>query len=132
MSIGLRVAQGAKSEYLGGCMFTLQKPMHPGEFIREVYLEPLELQIGTFAEKLGVDTSTVSRLVNQKADLSYEMALRLSKALGRSADSWMKMQIAYGLYRAQDKVNLEEVEVVYRPRNLDPPEKQVHEFYENI
>ncbi|MCV5603909.1 HigA family addiction module antitoxin, partial [Escherichia coli] len=88
MSIGLRVAQGAKSEYLGGCMFTLQKPMHPGEFIREVYLEPLELQIGTFAEKLGVDTSTVSRLVNQKADLSYEMALRLSKALGRSADSW--------------------------------------------
>nr|WP_077763074.1 HigA family addiction module antitoxin [Escherichia coli] len=100
--------------------------------MREVYLEPLELQIGTFAEKLGVDTSTVSRLVNQKADLSYEMALRLSKALGRSADSWMKMQIAYGLYRAQDKVNLEEVEVVYRPRNLDAPEKQVHEFYENI
>ncbi|KEN64747.1 hypothetical protein AB81_5348 [Escherichia coli 6-537-08_S1_C3] len=44
----------------------------------------------------------------------------------------MKMQIAYGLYRAQDKVNLEEVEVVYRPRNLDAPEKQVHEFYENI
>ena len=132
MSIGLRVAQGTKSEYLGGCMFTLQKPMHPGEFIREVYLEPLEIQISTFAEKIGVDTSTISRLVNQKADLSYEMAIRLSKAFGRSAESWMKMQIAYGLYRAQDKVNLDEVETIYTPRNLDAAEMQDHEPYINL
>ena len=113
-------------------MFTLQKPMHPGEFIREVYLEPLEIQISTFAEKIGVDTSTISRLVNQKADLSYEMAIRLSKAFGRSAESWMKMQIAYGLYRAQDKVNLDEVETIYTPRNLDAAEMHDHQPYINL
>ncbi|MGK6229549.1 HigA family addiction module antitoxin, partial [Klebsiella pneumoniae] len=122
----------ANSKKPGGCMFILQKPMHPGEFIREVYLEPLEIQISTFAEKIGVDTSTISRLVNQKADLSYEMAIRLSKAFGRSAESWMKMQIAYGLYRAQDKVNLDEVETIYTPRNLDAAEMQDHEPYINL
>jgi addiction module HigA family antidote len=129
----LRFAQGANTKKTVGCMFTLQKPMHPGgEFIREVYLEPLEIQISTFAEKIGVDTSTISRLVNQKADLSYEMAIRLSKAFGRSAESWMKMQIAYGLYRAQDKVNLDEVETIYTPRNLDAAEMQDHEPYINL
>lgn len=127
----MRFAQGANSKTVRLHVY-IAKPMHPGEFIREVYLEPLEIQISTFAEKIGVDTSTISRLVNQKADLSYEMAIRLSKAFGRSAESWMKMQIAYGLYRAQDKVNLDEVETIYTPRNLDAAEMQDHEPYINL
>jgi addiction module HigA family antidote len=100
-------------------MLNIQNPMHPGEFIRKAYLDQMDIQITTFAEKLGVDNSTASRLVNKKADVSYEMAIRLSKVLGRSPESWMTMQMAYSLPIAAERVDVEKLGIIYEPKILN-------------
>ena len=68
------------------------KPPHPGAFIREEILEPLGLPVARAAEVLGVRRATLSDLVNGKAALSPEMALRIEKAFGVSMDTLLKMQ----------------------------------------
>ncbi|MFC2170966.1 HigA family addiction module antitoxin [Calditrichota bacterium] len=85
-------------------------PPHPGEFIREVYLEPLGISYRTVASKLKVAPSTFNRLVNEQSNISSEMALRLSKTLGRSPESWLIMQSNYDLWKAKQTINLDEVE----------------------
>ena len=67
-------------------------PSHPGEFIREEVLAPLELSIAKAAEVLGVRRATLSDLVNEKAALSPEMALRIEKAFGLDMDTMLRMQ----------------------------------------
>lgn len=67
-------------------------PSHPGEFVREEILEPLELSISRAASILGVRRATLSDLVNEKASLSAEMALRLEKAFGLDMDTLLRMQ----------------------------------------
>ncbi|MBJ5090141.1 HigA family addiction module antitoxin, partial [Escherichia coli] len=66
-------------------MINLVDPVHPGVFIREMFMEPFEISAADLSEKLHVSPSTLSRVLNGKADLSVEMALRLSRVLGRSA-----------------------------------------------
>jgi addiction module HigA family antidote len=68
------------------------RPCHPGEFIREDILRELGLSIARAAEILGVRRATLSDLVNAKAALSPEMALRLEKAFGVSMDTMLRMQ----------------------------------------
>ena len=87
----------------------MHNPPHPGEFIREVYLEPNEISLRKVAEKLRVSPSTFNRLVKGETNVSPEMALRLSKVLGRSAESWLAMQGNYDLWHARKRVNLGEV-----------------------
>jgi len=60
---------------------TMHNPPHPGEFIRETYIEPFEISIRSLAENLGVAASTLARIVSERSAVSPEMALRLSKAL---------------------------------------------------
>ena len=67
-------------------------PSHPGEFIREEVLAPLDLSIAKAAEVLGVRRATLSDLVNEKAALSPEMALRIEKACGLEMDTMLRMQ----------------------------------------
>ena len=67
-------------------------PCHPGEFVREEILEPLGLSISRAASILGVRRATLSDLVNEKASLSAEMALRLEKAFGLDMDTLLRMQ----------------------------------------
>ena len=69
------------------------KPCHPGEFIREEVLEPLGLSITKAAEILGVRRATLSDLVNEKAGLSPEMALRIEKAFALDMDTMLRMQV---------------------------------------
>ena len=88
----------------------MHSPPHPGEFIREVYLEPFHISLRSAAEKLRVSPSTLSRLINGRSDLTPEMALKLSKALGRSAESWLTMQSNYDLWQARRTVNLDAIE----------------------
>lgn len=88
----------------------MHNPLHPGEFIREVYLEPLGISYRTVASKLKVAPSTFNRLIKGQSNVSPEMALRLSKTLGRSPESWLTMQNNYDLWRAKQKLNLDEVE----------------------
>jgi len=91
-------------------MSTMHKPPHPGEFIREVYLDPFKVSYRTAAKSLNVSPSTFNRLVMGKSNISPEMALRLSRAFGRSPESWLAMQDHYDLWQAKQRVNLDEIE----------------------
>ncbi len=91
-------------------MSMMYKPPHPGEFIREVYLDPFKVSYRMAAKSLNVSPSTFNRLVMGKSNISPEMALRLSKAFGRTPESWLAMQDAYDLWQAKDRVNLDEVQ----------------------
>jgi len=94
---------------------TLYNPPHPGEFIQEMYLDPMGLTARQLALKLAVAPSTVTRLINGEAGISAEMAVRLSKALGRSPESWYQQQFNYSMWHAKRSVNLDEVEAVETP-----------------
>jgi len=78
---------------------------HPGEFIKEAYITPFELSVRKVAENLNVSPSTLTRLLNGENNISPEIALRLSKALGRSPESWLAMQGQYDLWHARKKIS---------------------------
>lgn len=82
--------------------------MHPGAFIKRVYLEPHDIGSNELARQLKVSAGLVSRLINEKTGVSSEMALKLSKVLGRSAESWLLMQDNYDLWQAKKVVDLNE------------------------
>ncbi len=88
----------------------MHDPPHPGEFIKEVYLTPFNISSRKVAQKLKVSPSTFNRLIQGKSSISPEMALRLSKTLGRSPESWLAMQDAYDLWCARRNMDLREVE----------------------
>ncbi len=88
----------------------MHNPPHPGEFIYEIYLEPFNISLRNVAEKLKVSPSTFNRLINGESNVSPDMALRLSKTLGRSPESWLSMQDNYDLWHAKKQVNLKDVE----------------------
>lgn len=87
-------------------------PKHPGAFIKRVYLKPNNIGSNELARQLKVSTGLVSRLVNEKSGISSEMALKLSKVLGRSPESWMSMQDNYDLWRAKQVVNLDDYQAL--------------------
>ena len=97
---------------------TMYNPPHPGEFIKETYIVPLHISLRMVASKLDVSPSTFSRLIKGEADISPTMALRLYKAFGRSAESWMLMQAEYELWKAQKKTNLDRVSVIYSAEHV--------------
>ena len=84
----------------------MHNPPHPGEFITAVYLEPNNLSGRELAAKLGVAASTLNRILTGANGISPEMALRLSKALGRSPESWLALQYNHDLWRAKQRVKL--------------------------
>jgi addiction module HigA family antidote len=84
----------------------MHNPPHPGEFITEVYLEPHDMSMRELATALRVAPSTLSRLLNGATAVSPVMALRLSKVLGRSPESWLAMQSNHDLWHARRKVKL--------------------------
>ena len=90
----------------------MYNPPHPGEFIREIYLRPFALSARKVAANLKVSPSTFNRLLNGESNISPEMALRLSRALGRSPESWMAMQDQYDLWHAQQHIDLQAVKKV--------------------
>ena len=87
----------------------MHNPPHPGEFIIQVYLEPNHLSGRELAGKLGVDASTLNRILTGTSRISPEMALRLSKALGRSPESWLAMQYNHDLWHAKRHMKLGKV-----------------------
>jgi addiction module HigA family antidote len=78
-------------------------PPHPGEIVREECLVPLSLSVTKGAEVLGVSRQALNNLVNERAALSPEMAIRLEKAFGSSAEMWMRLQSAYDLAEARKR-----------------------------
>lgn len=78
----------------------MKKPIHPGRIVRHDCLEPLGLTVTAAARLLGVTRQALNNIVNEKAAISAEMAIRLSKAFGSTPDTWLRMQAAYDLSRA--------------------------------
>ena len=90
----------------------MHNPPHPGEFITAVYLEPNGISGRELAAKLRVSPSTLSRVLTAASSVTPEMALRLSKCLGRSAESWLAMQHSYDLWQAKRNVDLRGIETL--------------------
>lgn len=79
----------------------MHNPPHPGEVLRELCLEPLGVTVTAAAEALGVSRKTLSAILNGRAGISPEMAVRLSIAFGTSAESWLNQQTQYDLWQAE-------------------------------
>ena len=90
----------------------MHNPPHPGEFIADVYLEPNGISGRELASKLGVSPSTLNRILTGRSNVSPEMALRLSKCLGRSPESWLAMQHSHDLWQAKKNIDLSDVEAL--------------------
>ncbi len=88
----------------------MHNPPHPGEFITGIYLEPNGISGRELAAKLDVAASTLSRVLNGNSRITPEMALRLSKAIGRTPESWLTMQNNHDLWNARKSANLKRVE----------------------
>ena len=82
-------------------MTTKRIPTHPGRFIQRVYLDELDVSASDLANALEINKATLSRLLNEKADLSPTLALKLSEVLGRSPQSWMNMQSNHSLAKIE-------------------------------
>ena len=80
----------------------MHNPPHPGEVIRELCLEPLGLSVTDAAEGLGVSRKTLSAILNGRAGISPEMALRLSMAFDTTPESWLNQQTQYDLWVARN------------------------------
>ena len=93
----------------------MKNPPHPGEVLRDLYIEPLGLTVTRAAEALGVTRKTLSQLLNGRTGISPSMAIRLSKAFGGSHESWMQMQTAYDAAQARLLIDEIEVERHYEP-----------------
>ena len=81
----------------------MHNPPHPGEVLRKLCLEPLGLSVTRAANALGVSRKTLSSILNGRAGISPEMAVRLSIAFNTTAESWLNQQTQYDLWRAQGR-----------------------------
>ena len=98
---------------------TMKNPPHPGLSVRHDCIEPLGMTITDAAEALGVRRQTLNNLVNGKSGISADMAIRLDKAFGGGAETWLRLQVAYDLAQARQRGEID-VKPVTR-RKLDAP-----------
>ena len=84
----------------------MKRPAHPGGFVKHEIIDPLGLSVTRAAEVLGVTRATLSTLLNERAHLSPEMAVRIEKAFGVSMDTLMRMQNSYDIAQARERANL--------------------------
>ena len=85
-------------------MATMKNPRHPGEIVRETIVEGLGLTVTAAAKGLGVSRKQLSALMNGRSGISAEMAFRLERAVGSTAEAWMRMQLAYDLAQTRKRV----------------------------
>lgn len=101
----------------------MHNPSHPGEVLREDYLHPMKISITDFAQQIGVSRKVLSDIINEKAGISALMSLRLSKALNKSPQFWLTMQMNYDLYHAK-KRSLKSIKAVRSFRWRTPLKKE--------
>lgn len=95
----------------------MHNPPHPGEFIREICLEPFGLTVTQAAECLGVTRKSLSELLNGKFGISPEMALRLSIAFNTTPESWLTQQMNYDLWKARQNQSHLHVRKIWKERH---------------
>ena len=83
----------------------MHNPPHPGAIVRRQCLEPLELSVTAAARHLGVSRQSLSELVNERAGVSVDMAIRLTKAFGSTPETWLGLQMAYDLWQARHRID---------------------------
>ncbi len=98
-------------------MTTMKNPSHPGEIVREC-IEGLELNVTEGAKALGVTRATLSRILNAKASISPEMAVRLSKAFGSTVSFWLRLQLNFDLVQVEKRASKIRVRRVAVPEQL--------------
>lgn len=97
-------------------------PLHPGAFLRQVYIEEAGLSQAALADALGVNKGTLSRLLNGQISLSPVMAVRLHRVLGRSAESWLRLQQLHDLAAAEREMgDWQPHKIFRRGRWVEPP-----------
>lgn len=90
----------------------MKNPIHPGRIVRDDCLEPLGLSVTEGAKVLGVTRQALNNVVNGKSGISPEMAVRLAKAFGSTAETWLRMQVAYDLAQVQaDQIKVKRLEI---------------------
>lgn len=89
---------------------SMHNPPHPGEFILATYMEPFDISCRYLAKRLDVAASTLNRVLKGQSGISPEMALRLSKVLGRSPESWLTMQDNYDLWQTKKSIKLSKLQ----------------------
>lgn len=94
---------GLRGLPLKGSTMRMHNPPHPGEIIKSLCLEPLGVTVTQAAEALGVSRKTLSGILNGRAGISPEMAVRLSIAFSTTAESWMNQQTQYDLWHAEQR-----------------------------
>jgi addiction module HigA family antidote len=92
----------------------MKNPPHPGRIIRQECIEPLGLTVTEAAFRLGVTRQALNNLVNEKAGISPEMAIRLSKAFGSRAEMWLGLQLQYDLALAEKTASKIKIERIKR------------------
>jgi len=98
---------------------SMKNPPQPGLAVRVDCLEPFNLSITEAAEILGVSRQALSNVVNEKAAISAEMAIRLAKAFGGTPEVWLKMQLSYDLWQAMQHADEINVKPVLTGKNTD-------------
>lgn len=88
-------------------------PPHPGETLKELYLEPLGLSIKSTAEKMNMTRAALSEIVNGRRGITPKVAIKLAKAFGGTAQSWLNQQANYDLWQAQQVYAADDVEEIY-------------------
>jgi addiction module HigA family antidote len=98
----------------------MKNPPHPGDFIRTEIIDPAGLSVTAAAEALGVSRPALSSLLNAKADLSGDMALRIEKAFGVKMDTLMRMQSAYDIARTRKRAKQIRVRRIPQSAGIHP------------
>jgi addiction module HigA family antidote len=96
----------------------MKNPAHPGRIVRSACLEPLGLSVTAGAKVLGVTRQTLTKVVNGKSGITAEMAIRLAKAFGSSAETWVRMQASYDLAQARKDESKIKVRRQHVPQEL--------------
>jgi antitoxin HigA-1 len=88
----------------------MHNPPHPGEILKELYLDPLEMTVTEAARRLGVSRKTLSKIVNGNAGVTANMAMRLGYSCATTPDLWINAQANYDLWHARKDVRPSDVE----------------------
>lgn len=94
----------------------MYNPPHPGEVLKELYLDPLHLSVTEAAKGLCVSRKTLSALLNGRAGISSDMALKLAKAFNTTPESWLNHQQQYNLWHAEQDIDISQVKVFHLTR----------------
>ena len=97
-------------------MVSKRRPTHPGQILKHLYLEPLDLSITELARRLGVSRKAISAIVNERKSVTPDMALRLAQAFSTTPELWLNLQRNHDLWQAaQNSAAWQQIEPLYQP-----------------